>query len=55
MLWDSFFLHKSSNLDTLLCVCRTGGVGKGMEVTRDFSRNCRKAKAMEYFIHRMWI
>jgi len=46
MLWDSFFLHKSSNLDTLLCVLNTGHVRKEKRVTEDFNRNCRKVKAI---------
>lgn len=53
MPWDSFFLHKSSNLDTLLCVFNTGAVGKVKTVTQDFNRNCGKVRAIDYFILRM--
>lgn len=55
MLWNSSFLHKSSNLHILLCVLNTGGIAKEKIVTQDFSRSCRKVKAIEYFILRMWI
>lgn len=55
MLWDSYFLHKSTNLDTLLCVLNTGGVSKEEIATQDFNRNSVRAKAIEYFILRKWI
>lgn len=55
MLWDSFFLHKSSNPDMLLCVLNTGGVGKEKIATQGFKTSCRKVTAVQYFILRMWI